>query len=134
MLQKSPDLVPSTYVFYQRLTRNSASNEVKANTAYTCAQECLYIVGNLNILKSSKIRNKGRVEFALESLIALRDRKAFKDFSTDKIPEKVSGVVFGDSEEARLSRLLTKGVHISDREEGTDGEELVDGVHHLAIS
>jgi hypothetical protein len=117
-----------------RLTGNSAGNEVKANTAYTRAQECLFIVGNLNILKSSKIRRKGRVEFVLDSLIALRGRKAYKDFATGEAPEKVSGVIFEDSEDARLSKLLTKGVHVKDHEEDSDGEELVDGVGDLAIS
>lgn len=115
------------------LTKNSAGNEVKANTAFTRAQECLFIVGNLNILKSSEIRRNGRVQFVLESLIALRGRKAFKDFDTDKSPEKVSGVVFEDPEDARLGGLLTKGSCASP-EVASDSDELVDGVGRLAIS
>jgi hypothetical protein len=121
-------------VFWRKLTETSAGNEVKANTAYTRAQECLFIVGNLNILKSSKIGRKGRIEFVLESLITLRGRKAFKDFGTDEVPEKVLGVVFEDSEDARLNRFLTKGVRVRDTGAESDGEDIFDGVGDLAIS
>jgi hypothetical protein len=123
-----------TPFIWPRLTQNSAGNEVKANTAYTRAQECLFIVGNLNILKSPKIGRKGQVEFVLESLIRLHGRKAFKDFGTDEAPEKVSGVVFEDSEVARQNKLLTKGVRAKDSDAESDGEDLVDGVENLVIS
>ena len=122
------------YCIWPRLTKNSVGNEVKVNTAYTRAQECLFIVGNLNILKSSKVGRRGRVEFALESLIALRRRKAFKDFSTDEAPEKVSGVVFEDSEDARINMLLTKGVRVRNSTADSEVDDLIDGIDDLAIS
>lgn len=120
-------------VLWPMLTQNSAGNEVKANTAYTRAQEYLFIVGNLNIPESSKIERNSHIEFILESLIALRGRKAFKHFGTDKSCERVSGVVFEESEDARFDGLLTKGSCASPQV-ASNSDELVDGVGDLAIS
>ena len=99
---------------YRTDFNHSAGNEVKANTAYTRAQECLFIVGNLNILQSPRIGSEGRVEFVLESLRALQERKAFKNFTSEVPPEILAGVVFEESEIASRDGLLTKGSRARD--------------------
>jgi hypothetical protein len=70
----------------------------------------------------SKVRCNGQVEFVLESLIALRGKKAFKDFGSMEAPEKLSGVFLEESQEAK------------DLEVERDGEDIVDRLDELAIA
>jgi hypothetical protein len=70
----------------------------------------------------SKVRCNGQVESVLESLIALRGRKAFKDFGGMEGPEKLSGVFLEESQEAK------------DLEVERDGEDIVDSLDELAIA
>lgn len=70
----------------------------------------------------------------LESLIALRGRKVFKDFGSMEAPEKLSGVVLEESQEARQTKSLSKGGLAKDLEVESDGEDVVDRLDELAIA
>ena len=51
----------------------------------------------MNILQSPRIGSEGRFKFVLESLKILRERKAFKNFTSEAPPETTAGVVFEES-------------------------------------
>ena len=93
-----------------------AGNELKANTAYTRASECLFVVGSLKMLSSSQVaRRQGREEFVMESLLGLRERGAWKNFEAQVGPEEaVQGVVFEDDGggEGRGSVCWRRGVQV----------------------
>lgn len=112
----------------------SAGNEVKANTAYTRAQECLFVVGNLNILQSSKLGRNGPIEFVLESLQLLKQTNAFKDFSSTALKETVAGVVLEESEVAEAEGLLNKGSGGREPQEILRNGGLANGLTKLAIT
>ena len=104
---------------------------MKVNTAYTRAQECLFIVGNLNILQSPGIGRDGPVEFVFESLNLLEGRKAFKNFTSLAPTETVDGVVLEKSELAKNEGMLAKGSGRKDKPR--IDHELASGLTRMVI-
>ena len=113
-----------------------AGNELKANTAYTRASECLFVVGSLEMLSSSQVaRRQGREEFVMESLRGLRERGAWKSFEAQVGPEEaVQGVVFEDSGGAEREGVLGKGSGVVRTASPTmNGDALAEGVGGLQL-
>ena len=133
------DLVTTSYNGPESM--GHAGNELKGNTAYTRASECLFVVGSLGMLGGRGVverrqRREGREEFVMESLTGLRERGAWKSFEAEVAPEGVQGVVFEDDEGAKREWLLAKG---SSGTVGrmapaaTNGDALADGVSEMQI-
>ena len=119
-------------------TLGHVGDELKFNVAATRAKECLFVIGNLNILDSEVIAGQDRVEFVVDLLQTFRKHGSYRDFISTAKPEKIVGAKFdyqvNKASEGEKESLDGKvGKETTGEDDGGDVNHIGDGVSKMNL-